>query len=122
MAKVGPIMTIPGGLYCYLTLDLGQRLDLDPLISPVPGRPLILVPVINPADPSGLFWMPGPGPVSIPAFGGRGRNAAGRHVGATNHGTPIDRRNCSYLLAELYTQAARQAASGLVALRTTRKS
>jgi hypothetical protein len=26
MAKIGPIMTIPGGSYCYFTLDLGQRL------------------------------------------------------------------------------------------------
>ena len=26
MPKVGPIMTIPGGSYCYVTLDLGQRL------------------------------------------------------------------------------------------------
>ena len=50
-------------------VDLGQRLDLGPLVGLVPGGPLVLVPVVRPADPAGLLRVPRPGPVAVPAAG-----------------------------------------------------
>jgi len=75
---------------------------LGPLVSLVPGGPLVLVPVVRAADPPGLLRVPRPGPVPVPAVDRARRDAAGRHVGAADHRAPVDRRNRSYLLAELY--------------------
>ena len=48
-------------------VDLGQRLDLAPLVGLAPGGPLVFVPVVGAADPPGLLRMTSPGPLAVPA-------------------------------------------------------
>jgi hypothetical protein len=78
-------------------VDLGQRLDPAALVGLVPSGPLVLVPVVRPADPARLLRVPRPGPVPVPAAGRHRRDAAPLHVSAADHRAPVDRRNRNYL-------------------------
>jgi hypothetical protein len=88
-----------------LPVDLGQRPDLALAVVLVPGGPLVFVPVVRAADPSGLLRMPGPGPVPEPAVDRGAGDAAVLHIGATDHLAAVDRRNRTYPLEGLCARA-----------------
>ena len=78
----------------------------------MPGGPLVLIPVVRPADPPGLLRMPGPGPVAVPAIDGTWQDPARRHIGTADHRAPVDGRNENYLLAEPHPPMRPEATSG----------